>query len=182
MSATTTHLMTAEELFHLEDDFYHRYELLKGELLTMSPPGQRHGSVTLKLSMLLYNHVDANNLGRLYAAETGFKLESNPDTVLAPDISFIARERAGTLSDFYYLGAPDLAVEVLSPSDRKGKVERNTALWLELGAKAVWNVDPRKRTVEVIRADGHTKLFHESDELVDDTVPGFRVAVSKIFE
>jgi Uma2 family endonuclease len=181
MSTTTTHLMTAEELFDLPDDFY-RHELLKGELLTMSPPGNRHGSATLRLAAFLFNHVDPNKLGRLYAADTGFKLESDPDTVLAPDIAFIAWERAGALSDFYYLGPPDLAVEVLSPSDRRGKVERKTALWLELGAKAVWNVDPRKRTVEVIRADGQRKLFHESDELIDDTVPGFRVEVSKIFE
>lgn len=181
MSTTTTHMMTAEELFDLPDDFY-RHELLKGELLTMSPPGERHGSAGLRLAAFLFTHVDPNNLGRLYAAETGFKLESDPDTVLAPDIAFIARERAGTLSDFYHIGPPDLAVEVLSPSDRRGKVERKTALWLELGAKAVWNVDPRRRTVEVIRADGNRTLFHESDELVDDTVPGFRVAVAKIFE
>ena len=182
MSTTTTHLMTAEELFRLEDDGYHRYELIKGELLTMSPTKEIHGAVTMALSGLLYNHVTSNNLGRLYAADTGFKLESNPDTVLAPDIAFIARERAGTLSDFFRLGPPDLAVEVLSPSDRKGKVERKTALWLELGARSVWNVNPRKRTVEVFHADGQHWLFHEHDELVDDTVPGFRVAVSKIFE
>ena len=181
MSTTTTHLMTAEELFNLEDDS-HRHELVKGELLTMSPPGEEHGSVTLKLSVLLYNHVNPRNLGRLYAADTGFKLETNPDTVLAPDIAFIARERAGTPSPFYRLGAPDLAVEVRSPWDRKGKIERKTALWLELGANSVWNVDPRKRTVEVVHADGGRWLFHESDELVDDTVPGFRLVVSKIFE
>ena len=173
--------MTAEELIRLPNDS-HRYELIKGELLTMSPPGEEHGIVTINLSTLLHNYVRANNLGVLYAADTGFKLESNPDTVLAPDIAFIARDRAGIPSPFYRSGPPDLAVEVLSPSDSEPKVERKTALWLRLGAKAVWNVNPRKRTVEVIRADGVRKLFRETDELVDDdTVPGFRVKVSEIF-
>jgi Uma2 family endonuclease len=182
MSTTTTHLMTAEELFNLDDDGYHRYELIKGELLTMSPSNDRHGHITVNLLGLLYNHVKANDLGVLRAADTGFKLESNPDTVLAPDIAFIARERAGTPSEFFRLGPPDLAVEVLSPSDRWGKVERKTALYLELGTRSLWNVNPRKRTVEVFHADGQRWLFHESEELVDDTVPGFRVPVSKIFE
>jgi Uma2 family endonuclease len=174
--------MTAEELFNLEDDGYHRYELIKGELLTMSPPGAQHGAVLLNLSGLLYNHVNANNLGRLYAGDTGFKLEVDPDTVLAPDIAFIDRERAGIPSPSYHLGPPDLAVEVRSQWDRKGKIQRKTALWLELGARSVWNVDPRKRTVEVCHSNGQRWLFHENEDLFDDTVPGFRVAVSKIFE
>ena len=171
--------MTAEELIKLPDDGNH-YELIKGELLTMPPPGFPHGTVTMNLSILLGVYVKENNLGRV-AAEMGYKLESDPDTVLAPDISFIARERVGIRTEGYRSGPPDLAVEVLSPSNRKTQVERKTALWLELGAKAVWNVDPRKRTVEVVRADGERELFHETDELVDDTVPGFRVAVSEIF-
>jgi Uma2 family endonuclease len=175
---TTTQLMTAEELMQLDGP--NRHELIKGELLTMPPPGYPHGAVTMNLSALLFNHVKAKNLGRV-AAEMGYKLESDPDTVLAPDISFIARESVGVRSEGYRLRPPDLAVEVLSPSDRKTQVERKTALWLELGAKAVWNVDPRKHTVEVIRADGVRKIFHEADELVDDTVPGFRVKVSEIF-
>jgi Uma2 family endonuclease len=178
--STTTRLMTAEELFKLPDDSL-RHELIKGELLTMSPPGEEHGIVTLNLSALLYNYVKANDLGVLYAADTGFKLERNPDTVLAPDIAFVARHRAGTPSPFYRSGPPDLAVEVLSPSDTMPKVERKTALWLALGTRSVWNVNPRKRTVEVNRADGEKKLFYETDELVDDTVPGFRVKVSEIF-
>src|SRR5688572_17467361 len=182
MSTITTHLMTAEELFNLPDDGYHRYELIEGELLTMSPPGAQHGSALSNLSGLLYIYVTTNMLGRLYAGDTGFKLQTGPDTVLAPDIAFIARERAGTPSQFYHLGPPDLVVEVLSPGDRRGYVQRKFALWLELGAKAVWNVDPRKRTVAVVHADGQRWLFHENDELVDDTVPGFRVPVSKIFE
>lgn len=182
MSTTTTHLMTAEELFDISDDGYHRYELIKGELLTMSPASHQHGRVTMKLSFLLCQHVEANKLGELCAADTGFKLERDPDTVLAPDISFIARDQSIPPSEFFYLGAPDLAVEVLSPSDRRGKVERKTALYLELGARSVWNVNPRKRTVEVFHSDGQHWLFNESDELVDDTVPGFRVAIAKIFE
>ena len=180
MSTTTTHLITAEDLLKMPDDG-NRHELIKGELLTMPVPKLLHGFVTLNLSALLYSHVKANNLG-LLVGESGFHLESGPDTVLGPDIAFIAYDRVGTDKDCFFPGAPDLAVEVLSPSDRRGKVERKTALWLELGARAVWNVNPRKRTVEVSHADGSRWLLTEDDELVDDTVPGFRVAVSKIFE
>ena len=178
--STTTHLMTAEELMNIDDDS-HRHELIKGELLTMSPPGDEHGAVTINLSTLLHNYVKANNLGDL-RVETGFKLESNPDTVLAPDIAFIARDRASTRMLGYRPGPPDVAVEVRSQWDTNPKIERKTALWLELGAKSVWNVNPRKRTVEVVRADGGRMVFGEADELVDDTVPGFRVKVSEIFE
>jgi Uma2 family endonuclease len=181
MSTTTTHLMTAEDLLNMPDDGL-RHELIKGELLTMCPANDQHGAVTMQLSGLLYIHVTANKLDVLRAAGTGFKLESNPNTVLAPDIAFITRDRAGTPSEFFRTGPPDLAVEVRSRWDRTSKIERKTALWIELGAKAVWDVDPRKRTVEVVHADGRRRLFHEDDELFDDTVPGFRVPVSKIFD
>jgi len=171
--------MTAEEFMNIDDDS-HRHELIKGELLTMPLPKFTHAVVAMNLSIILHGYVKANNLG-LLVAETGFKLGSDPDTVLGPDIAFISRDRIGNPADYYYIGAPDLAVEVLSPSDRKGQVERKTALWIELGAKSVWNVNTRNRTVEVIRVGGDRKLFYESDELVDDTVPGFRVKVSEIF-
>jgi Uma2 family endonuclease len=173
--------MTAEELMKLPDDGNH-YELIKGELLTMSPPGDEHGAVIMNLTIPLGVYVKENNLGVLRAAETGFKLESNPDTVLAPDIAFIARDRVGTKVLGYRWGAPDLVVEVMSQWDSNPKATRKAELWVELGARAVWVVNPRQRTVEVFRADGERKLFHETDELVDDTVPGFRVAVSEIFD
>jgi len=178
--STTTHLMTAEELMNIDDE-PNRHELIKGELLTMSPPGLTHGIVTVNLSTLLHNHVKANNLG-LLIGEAGFKLEINPDTVLAPDIAFIARDRVGIITPGFRSGPPDLAVEVMSQWDTKPEVDRKAALWLELGAQSVWNVNPKKRTVEVNRADGERRLFYDTDELVDDdTVPGFRVKVSEIF-
>jgi Uma2 family endonuclease len=172
--------MTAEDLLNMEDDG-NRHELIKGELLTMPVPKLRHGLVTANLTVLLHNHIKANNLG-LLVGESGFHLESGPDTVLGPDIAFVSRDRMGDDQDCFYPGSPDLAVEVLSPTDQRGKVERKTALYLELGGRSVWNVNPRKRTVEVVHADGQRWLFHETDELLDNVVPGFRVAVSKIFE
>lgn len=178
--STRTHLITAEELFNLPDDS-HRHELIKGELLTMSPAGQKHGVIGLTLTALLFQHVRANKLGIVVGADTGFKLDSDPDTVLAPDGAFIARERVGVISDGFCSGPPDLAIEVRSPRDLKTTVERKATLWLSLGAKSVWLVEPRQRTVEVVRADGERRLFCESDELVDDTVPGFRVAISEVF-
>ena len=176
--ATTTQLMTAEELIKLEGP--NRHELIKGELLTMPPPKYEHGRVCANLTIILGQHVKANNLGDV-CTEAGYKLESNPDTVLGPDVSFVAEQNIRFRPDGYRLGPPDLAVEVLSPGDRRGRIDRKTALWLSFGAKSVWLVDPKHRTVEVVRAAGDRKVFHESDELTDDTVPGLTVAVSEIF-
>lgn len=172
--------MTAEELLKMPDDGY-RHELIKGELLTMSPSGYEHGRVAGNLTILLGQYVAANGMGDVCGAETGFKLESDPDTVRAPDIAFVPKEQVGVRSSGFGSGAPHLAVEVLSPDDRKTKVEQKTLQWLATGAQSVWLVNPKKKTVEVVRADSRW-LLHEDDELVDDTVPGFRVAVSKIFE
>ena len=180
MSTTTTHLMTAEELFNLDDDS-HRHELVKGELLTMSLPKHLHARVCAKLIMILGTYVEANHLGEVWA-DSGFKLESNPDTVIGPDLSFTAKHRLTSLPTGYVPGPPDLAVEVRSPGDRRGKVERKSTMWLDFGISSLWLVNPLKRTVEVFHADGQRWLFHEHDELVDDTVPGFRVPVSRIFE
>jgi Uma2 family endonuclease len=180
MSTTTqTHLMTAEEFMNIDDD-YHRHELIKGELLTMPPVKRLHGLVAANLTFLLIQHARANHLGHVLV-ESGYHIEKDPDTVLGPDVSFIAHGHYGDLPDSYTPGPPDLAVEVLSPSDRKGYVERKVALYLETGTRSVWLVDPRRRTVEVVTSFDNRRMLHEDDELVDDTVPGFRVKVSEIF-
>ena len=178
-TSTQTHLMTAEELGNIDDDS-HRHELIKGELLTMPPPKAEHGWVSANLTAMLWHHSKANNLGEVNG-EGGYKLESDPDTVLGPDVSFVARDRVAESPEGYHLGPPDLAIEVFSPGDRRGKVEHKLSLWLEFGTRSVWLVNPRRRTVEICKQTGERKLFHDTDELVDDTVPGFRVAVSEIF-
>jgi Uma2 family endonuclease len=178
--STTTHFMTAEELGNLPDEPV-RHELIKGELLTMPLPKQVHGRVAANLTAILAQYVRANRLGEV-TAECGYKLESDPDTVLGPDVSFVSRNRIALSPEGYHDGPPDLAVEVLSPGDRRGKVEYKLSLWLEFGTQSVWLVNPRNRTVEVIRSMDDRKLLHETDELVDDTLPGFRVKVSEIFD
>ena len=177
---TTSQLMTAEELIQLDDGL--RHELVKGELLTMSPASEEHGAVAMNLSLLLGQHVKTNRLGRLYAAETGFKLETDPDTVLAPDIAFIRRERMGVASTSFRQGAPDLVVEVVSPGERRRKVEEKALLWLSLGTQVVWIVKPRTQTVEVYRVGEHLVLAASDLLGADDVIPGFQIAVSDIFE
>jgi Uma2 family endonuclease len=171
--------MTAEELGNIEDD-YHRHQLIKGELLTMPLVKAEHMRVSANLTMLLLQHVKANQLGTV-GAEGGYKLESDPDTVLGPDVSFVAQNRISLSPEGYHSGPPDLAIEVLSPGDRKGRIEYKLSLWLQFGTRSVWLVNPRTRTVEVISSLDNRRMLHEDDELVDDTVPGFRVKVSEIF-
>jgi len=175
--------MTADELLAMPDDGW-RYELVKGELIRMAPTGDEHGEVTMELATPLHLHVKKHNLGRVYAAETGFKLESDPDTVRAPDIAFVRRERieaTGTLKG-YRPGAPDLVVEVLSPSDRIGKVEGKVAQWLETGARMVWVVSPKLHTITVYRSLTDIVTLTEKDTLEGgDVVPGFSIKIAEIF-
>jgi Uma2 family endonuclease len=180
---TTTQLMTAEELLKLPRGRF-RYELIKGELITMSPAGSEHGAIVVNLTVLLAQHVKANKLGIVFGAETGFKIAENPDTVRAPDVAFISRERIpeSGIPKEYWRGAPDLAVEVLSPGDAARKVEEKVNEWLSAGAKLVWTVNPKHKSITVHRATVEALTLSEDDELSgEDVVPGFRCRVSEIF-
>jgi Uma2 family endonuclease len=175
--------MTAEELLKLPRGRF-RYELVKGELKQMSPTGDEHGSVTMELAVALYQYVKHNNLGRVYAAETGFKLESNPDTVRAPDIAFVSMERvqaAGKIQG-YRGGAPDLAVEVLSPGNTKREMAEKIEEYFAAGARLVWVVNPKPKTVTVYRSLTDIDVLTEKDILDGgEVVPGFQIAVAEIF-
>lgn len=185
MSTTITKPVTADELLAMPDDGF-RYELVKGELIRMSPPpGHEHGLVVMRIAVPLFEHIETNNLGVVYAAETGFLIEENPDTVRAPDVAFVRRElieRAGDVQG-YWRGAPDLAVEVLSPSDRVRKVEETVQHWLDAGARMVWVVSPKLRTITVYRSLSNIEMLTEKDTLNGgDVVPGFTFPVAELFK
>ena len=180
---TTLQRSTASELFEMPDDGF-RYELVKGELRKMSPSGWEHGEVVVNITLLLGQYVKVNKLGACGGAETGFKLASDPDTVRAPDLSFVNRERIpeGDASKKFFKGAPDLAVEVMSPGDTRREVNEKVEDWLEAGARAVWVINPKKRVVTVYSSMTDVTHLSEVEELDGgDVVPGFRCKVSEIF-
>src|ERR1044071_6419692 len=182
MSTTSTALMTAEELMNLPRGYY-RAELINGELIKMSLPGLPHGRIALRLAVPLGQFVWEHGLGEAFT-ETGFQLTSNPDTVLGPDVSFISKQRLEESGEVrgYWQGPPDLAVEVLSPGDRPGKVNKKISQWLGFGTKQVWIVDPKHSTVTVYRSPLDTTTFSGSDYLeAQDLLPGFRISLDKIF-
>src|SRR5574337_656000 len=145
--------MTAEDLFVIGSDDY-KYELVAGTLVRMPPTGWAHGAVSVRIGRLLDEYVEAHGLGVVCGAETGFILLRRPDTVRAPDASFVRKERVPATGDpdRYWPLAPDLAVEVLSPSDRAVEVQAKLADYFAAGTRLVWVIDPRARTVVVYRS------------------------------
>lgn len=183
MAVTAPPVTTADELFGMSDDGV-RHELVRGELRTLTKPGFRHGRVAATIGTLLGVHARQTGSGVTVAAETGFLLARAPDTVRAPDAAFISKERAEQAGETvkYWPGAPDLAVEVVSPSDTFHEVQDKALEWLTAGATAVLVLDPAKQTATVYRGKGDARVY-EAREIVDlnDAVPGFSVAVAELF-
>lgn len=183
MSTTETKSMTADELLQMPDDGF-RYELIEGELKRMSPAGDEHGRVGMELAVPLGYHVKKNRLGKLYLAETGFLIQTNPDTVRAPDIAFVRMERIQETPKVksYRIGAPDLAVEVISPGDTVREVKGKVTEWLEAGARMVWIISPKLKTITVYRSLTDVAMLTEKDTLDGgEVVPGFQIPVAEIF-
>ena len=180
---STTTLTTAEQFMRMPRDGY-RYELVSGELRTMSPPGLTHGVLMLRLGGLLEAYVREHKLGLAAGGDAAFILARDPDTVRGPDVAFIRQERlaANPPTDGFWPGAPDLAVEILSPGDRIREVNEKVEAWLEAGVRMVWVVDPDRRTVTVHRpAAGIETLTEDADLDGRDVLPGFRCRVADLF-
>src|SRR5262245_18784056 len=137
---STTSLSTAADLLSLPTGMGKRYELVLGEIRVMSPAGWRYGEVVFNLQTLLGSFFRAEKLCRGFGAETGFLIQRNPDTVRAPDFAFIAQENLTSEkpTEAFWPGPPDLAVEVLSPSDLTGEVNDKISAWIAAGCAALW--------------------------------------------
>jgi Uma2 family endonuclease len=170
-------LMTADELLRLPDDGW-RYELVRGELQKMSPAGGRHGDVEMELYVSLGAFVKQHRLGRLYGADTGFKIAKDPDTVRCPDAAFVRTERVIRTPKFIER-TPDAVFEVISPSDSYSEVEEKTRQWLRAGAAVVVIIDPETQTVRVHRTGSTTPVDDVLE--IDDVIPGWRLPLSELF-
>ena len=134
--SNTTRLVTADELERMPEDDY-RYELVRGRLIRMSPVAPRHGDVTAAILAALWQHVRSKALGRVWT-EVGFRPAGNPDTVRAPDVAFVRHDRLPAKdSRGFFRGAPDLAIEVLSPDDTPAAVSEKVADYAAAGTPVV---------------------------------------------
>lgn len=182
MRAQSIHeLMTADELEHL-DLPGKSTELIRGQLLVREPSGSSHGRIAATLAYFITDFARRNRLGVVFAQDTGFKIESDPDTVRAPDVAFLAQERVDQVPDHGYAAlTPDLLAEIMSSDDRPGELLTKVAQWLEEGAKLVWVIDPRIREARVYRSDGSLTIIGVDGMLEgEDVLPGFTCALTEI--
>ena len=175
-------LLTAEELFDYPDSKY--YELVRGVPRVCEPPGGVHGRLAVKIAARLLDHVERLGLGTVLV-EAGYVLRRGPDTVRGPDVSFISSTRLppDRIPEQFIPGAPDLAVEILSPDSRWSEIEEKVADYLAGGARLVWLVEPREQRVIVRYPDRPSRVLGPQDILDgENVVPGFALAVAELFE
>lgn len=159
-------------------------ELIRGELVVREPPNAWHGAIANRLAYLLASFVEEAACGAVFGHDTGFQIASDPDTVRAPDVAFVRRERLSEIPRRAYPRlAPDLAVEVISPGERPGELLAKVADWLEAGTSVAWVLDPESCRVRVHAADGSLEILGPEDDLTGgDLLPGFRCSVAEVVE
>jgi Uma2 family endonuclease len=175
-------LVTAAELARMAARDDYRYELVAGRVIRMSPVGWQHGVIVVRLLVLLDTYVRRHGLGAA-VTEVGFTLRTNPDTVLGPDVAFVRQERVPreTLRTFWP-GAPDVAMEVMSPGDTLREMDVKAAEYLSAGVSAVVVIDPDGSTVTLHGPGGVRYILRRGEELdLSDVIRGFRCTVDDIF-
>ncbi len=182
--ATETKLVTAKELESMPETDEH-IELVSGVIVRMPPASESHGSIAWSVAQPVAVFLAQNPVGQGYIADTGFALTHDPDTVRAPDFAFVSAKRlAGRppRQDFFD-GAPDLAVEVVSPDDKDSDVQDKVLEYLNAGTQFVWVLRPRQQTVTVHRSVKDVRVLTIDDRLDgEDVLPGFALLVRNIFE
>jgi len=184
VSAAEPSLFTADEFLRIPDDGVQR-ELVRGIVREMTPAGHGHGRIGGRIHTRLGAYVEAHGLGEVYTSDTGYQLATDPDTVRLPDVSFVTRERVDRTGDAGGLwpGAPDLAIEVISPTDTYGEVDEKVAEYLDAGCRMVVVVNPRRRVATVYRSHDEVALLTENDVLDGaDVVPGWRLPLKNVFQ
>lgn len=176
-------LLTADDLARIPqpEDSDVLMELDEGELITMPPAGFEHGFRGYRIGWILGNHIFKYDLGHIYTSETGFRLAST--TVRCPDVAFVRKERLAAVEQGVFAnGAPDLAVEVFSPSDSVRQLMRKVKQYFAAGCHTVWIVYPERREVNVLEASGADRLLREDDIIeAPELLPGFSVKVAEFF-
>ena len=180
---TAQGLITADELLRLYSEGV-RGELIRGALSETMSTGREHGQIVVNLTIPLGTFVKARKLGILTASDSGVWLEHDPDTVREPDVAFFSAEKSPTDERVtgYAEVAPDLVVEIVSPTDRLTAVNDKALMWLRYGVRIVWVVHPDERLVDVHR-DGHAVVTLDESGALDgaDVLPGFSCSVREVF-
>ena len=178
---TKHRLITADELLMMPDDGK-RHELIRGVLSEKVAPGYTHGEVESRTATALSNYSDANDYGTVISGDPGHRLERNPDTVRAPDVAWIAPGRVPAGTRGYPNLAPDLAVEVKSPSNSYAELADKALMWLSYGSREVWMIDPERVTVTRYRPGVPPVMLYEDDILDGGALlPGFTILVWRLF-
>lgn len=179
----TAPLVTAEQLEQFPRDD-RRYELVRGRVVPMTPVNVEHGRVVVRAGSLIAWHLQGRDAG-IVGAEIGFILATDPDTVRAPDVAFIRRDRMPPRdARGFFKGAPDVAIEVLSPDDRPSEVREKVEEYLAHGVAVAIVIDPQARTVAIHRPLTPATTFRADDDVIDleDAIPEFRCRLREIFE
>jgi Uma2 family endonuclease len=172
--------LTVEEFWHLYEG--KPFELVRGDVIEIMPGVYKHGSVANRVGTKLRVFVDANPLGDVVGAETGFQLSAK--TLRAPDAAFITNAKLQTITEpnKYLPFAPDLAVEVVSPNDSAVEVQDKVNLYLSAGTAIVWLLYPNLQQAVVHRADRTSKtVFSDGILEGEDLLPGLVIRVSDLF-